>query len=332
MSTDFISGRVRLARNLSNIPFPSKMNREQANDVIDKVWSVFTSSALKDSVKLIKTEDTDRLTLTSLSEKHLVSPDFLEGNLPRAVILSDDEKISVMINEEDHVRIQVFTSSPSLCEAYETAEKIDTLLSEKLDIAFHEKFGYLTACPTNVGTGMRASFMLHLPSLTMTNSVSNVLNWAGKLGLAVRGVYGEGSRAKGAFYQLSNQITLGATEQDIINRVNTAARELSEKEEMVRNALFEQNSVKLTDKCMRSFAIFTNAYTISSEEAFALASDVLFGIASGVLDTVSENDVVKVLFDTLPASLSLSHPDEDTSPSSRDILRARYIREHLSKQ
>lgn len=332
MSTDFISGRVRLARNLSNIPFPSKMNREQANDVIDKVWSVFTSSALKDSVKLIKTEDTDRLTLTSLSEKHLVSPDFLEGNLPRAVILSDDEKISVMINEEDHVRIQVFTASPSLCEAYETADKIDTLLSEKLDIAFHEKFGYLTACPTNVGTGMRASFMLHLPSLTMTNSVSNVLNWAGKLGLAVRGVYGEGSRAKGAFYQLSNQITLGATEQDIINRVNTAARELSEKEEMVRNALFEQNSVKLTDKCMRSFAIFTNAYTISSEEAFSLASDVLFGIASGVLDTVSENDVVKVLFDTLPASLSLSHPDEDTSPSSRDILRARYIREHLSKQ
>lgn len=332
MSTNFISGRVRLARNISNVPFPAKMTSEQANDVIDKVWSAFTSSALKDSVKLIKTADTDRITLTSLSEKHLISPDFLEGNLPRAVILSDDEKISVMINEEDHIRIQVFADSPSLCEAYETADKIDTLLSEKLDIAFHEKFGYLTACPTNAGTGMRASFMLHLPALTMTNSISNVLNWAGKLGLAVRGVYGEGSRAKGAFYQLSNQITLGATELDIINRVNSAAKELSEKEEMVRKALFENNSVKLTDKCMRSFAIFKNAYTISSEEAFSLASDVLFGISAGILKDISENDVVKVLFATLPASLAISHPNEDTSPASRDILRARYIREHLSKQ
>ncbi len=332
MSTNFISGRVRLARNISNIPFPAKMTHEQANDVIDKVWDAFTSSALKDSVKLIKTVDTDRITLTSLSEKHLISPDFLEGALPRAVVLSDDGKISVMINEEDHIRIQVFSDSDSLSDAYETADRIDTLLSEKLDIAFHEKFGYLTACPTNAGTGMRASFMLHLPALTMTNSISNVLNWAGKLGLAVRGVYGEGSRAKGAFYQLSNQITLGATESDIINRVNSAAKELSEKEEIVRKALFENNSVKLTDKCMRSFAIFKNAYTISSEEAFSLASDVLFGISAGILENVSESDVVKVLFDTLPASLAISHPNEDTSPSSRDILRARYIREHLSKQ
>ncbi|MBQ7875878.1 MAG: protein arginine kinase [Clostridia bacterium] len=331
MSTNYISGRVRLARNLSGIPFPVKMTKDMANDVISKVWDAFMSSALKDSVKLIKTDDTDTLTLTSLSEKHLVSPDFLECNLPRAVIISNDEKISVMINEEDHIRIQVFADGLSLSEAYETADKIDTLLSEKLDIAFHEKFGFLTACPTNAGTGMRASFMLHLPALTITNSISSVLSWANKLGLAVRGVYGEGSRAKGAFYQLSNQITLGATEDDIINRINSAAKELSDKEEMVKAALYENNKTKITDKCMRSLGLLTNAYVLSSEEAFSLSSDVLLGISLGIINTTDENSVVSALFDTLPASLSLSNPDDENTPTSRDILRAKYMRENLLK-
>lgn len=331
MSTNYISGRVRLARNLSGIPFPVKMTKDMANDVIKKVWDAFMSSALKDSVKLIKTDDTDTLTLTSLSEKHLVSPDFLQGNLPRAVIISNDEKISVMINEEDHIRIQVFADGLSLSEAYETADKIDTLLSEKLDIAFHEKFGFLTACPTNAGTGMRASFMLHLPALTITNSISSVLSWANKLGLAVRGVYGEGSRAKGDFYQLSNQITLGATEDDIINRINSAAKELSDKEEMVKSALYENNKIKITDKCMRSLGLLTNAYSLSSEEAFSLSSDVLLGISLGIIKTTDENSVVSALFNTLPASLSLANPDEENAPTSRDILRAKYMRENLLK-
>lgn len=305
------------------------MTSEQANDVINKVWEVFSSSALKDSVKLIRTDETDHLTLTSLSEKHLVSPDFLEGKLPRGVIISEDEKISVMINEEDHIRIQVFADGSSLTEAYETADRLDTLLSEKLDIAFHEKFGFLTACPTNAGTGMRASFMLHLPALTITSSISSVLSWANKLGLAVRGVYGEGSKAKGAFYQLSNQITLGATEDDIINRINSAAKELSDKEEMVRQALYENNKIKITDKCMRSLGILTNAYTLSSEEAFSLSSDVLLGISLGIINNVSKKSIVSALFSTLPALLTLSNPEGDNSPTGRDISRARYMHENL---
>lgn len=325
----YTSGRVRLARNLKNIPFPARMNSDMAHEVIDKVWEALSSSALKDSLEIIKSYESDSITLMALSESHLISPDFLKGTLPRAVIISKDKKISIMINEEDHIRIQVFAEGPSLNEAYDTADKIDNLLSEKLDIAFHEKFGYLTACPTNAGTGMRASFMLHLPALTMSNSISSVLTWANKLGLAVRGIYGEGSKAKGAFYQLSNQITLGATEKDIIQRVNLAAEELLNKEQMIRNTLFENNRVKITDRCMRSYGILTNAYTISSDEAFSLVSDVLLGISLGIINNVTAQSLSDTLFETLPASLTKTGSFTDSDPVARDIMRAQRFREGL---
>lgn len=326
--TNYISGRVRLARNIKAVPFPSRMTKEQARENIDKIWEALSSSALKDTLTLVKSEEADKTYLASLSEKHLISPDFLKGTLPRAVAFSADGKISIMINEEDHIRIQVFTSSDSLTEAYETADKIDTLLSEKLNIAFHDNFGFLTACPTNAGTGMRASYMLHLPALTLTSSIANVLSWASKLGLTIRGIYGEGSKAKGAFYQLSNQITLGATEKDIINRLNSAATELIGKEDMVRKAILENNSVKITDKCMRAYGILKNAYTLSSDEAFSLASDVLLGISSGIITTVTKEKITDSLFATLPYSLSESDASL-TDPISRDIARAKYMRDNL---
>lgn len=327
----YTSGRVRLARNLKSIPFPSRMNSDMAHEVINKVWDALSASALKDSLEIIKSEESDSLTLMSLSEKHLISPDFLKGSLPRAVIISKDEKISIMINEEDHIRIQVFSDGTSLDEAYDTADKIDNLLAEKLDIAFHENFGYLTACPTNAGTGMRASFMLHLPALTMSNSVPSVLTWANKLGLAVRGIYGEGSKAKGAFYQLSNQITLGATEKDILHRVNLAASELIKKEEMVRNTLFENNRVKITDRCMRAYGVLTNAYTISSDEAFSLASDVLLGISLGIIDNITTKSLSDVLFATMPASLTKTGKLTDSDIVARDIARAQYFRDSFKQ-
>lgn len=327
--TNYQSGRVRLARNLKSIPFPSRMNADMAYEVIDKVWEALSSSALKDTLSIIHSEECDKVALMALSEKHLISPDFLKGTLPRAVIISKDEKISIMINEEDHIRIQVFANGNSLDEAYDTADKIDNLLAEKLDIAFHEKFGFLTACPTNSGTGMRASFMLHLPALTMSNSISSVLTWANKLGLAVRGIYGEGSKAKGAFYQLSNQITLGATEKDIIQRVNLAADELLKKEEMVRNTLFENNRVRMTDRCMRSYGILTNAYALSSEEAFSFSSDVLLGISLGIINNITAEKLSDTLFSTLPASITKTGEFSDSDPTARDVLRAQKFRENL---
>lgn len=327
--TNYQSGRVRLARNLKSIPFPSRMNKDMAHEVIDKVWEALSSSALKDTLTIIRSEECDKVFLMALSEKHLISPDFLKGTLPRAVIISKDEKISIMINEEDHIRMQVFAEGSSLDDAYDTADKIDNLLAEKLDIAFHEKFGFLTACPTNAGTGMRASFMLHLPALTMSNSISSVLTWANKLGLAVRGIYGEGSKAKGAFYQLSNQITLGATEKDIIQRVNLAADELLKKEEMVRTTLFENNRVRMTDRCMRSYGTLTNAYALSSEEAFSFSSDVLLGISLGIINNITPEKLSTTLFSTLPASIAQTGELSDSDPTSRDVLRAQKFRENL---
>ncbi|MCD8049319.1 MAG: protein arginine kinase [Clostridia bacterium] len=326
---NYLTGRVRLARNITSYPFPAKMTREQAEEVIDKVWDAVSSSSLKDSVSIIKNTEENRLKLTSLSEKHLISPDFLRGNLPRAVILSSDNTISIMINEEDHIRIQVFSDTNTLSAAYETADRIDTLLSEKLPIAYHETFGFLTACPTNAGTGMRASYMLHLPALTMSNSINSVLSWASKLGLAVRGIYGEGSKAKGAFYQLSNQIALGATEKDIIARLDAAAKELTDKETLVQNALYENNTAKLTDKCMRAYGILTNAYTLSSEEAFSLISDVALGINLGIITGIEHKNLTDALFNTLPASLSLANNNAESA--ERDILRAEYMRTNLEK-
>lgn len=329
MSTNYLSGRVRLARNINNIPFPERMSKEQAREVIDMVWDALSASSLKDSLKLIKSEETDSLSLTALSEHHLISPDFLRGSLPRAVIVSDDGKISIMVNEEDHIRIQVFSEGASLTEAYETADRLDTLLAEKLDIAFHEKFGFLTACPTNAGTGMRASYMLHLPAITMTGSINSVLSWASKLGLAVRGIYGEGSKAKGSFYQLSNQITLGATERDIISRLEAAAKELIDKEELVMKTVYENNTVKLTDKCMRSLGILTNAYTLSSEEAFSLVSDVEMGISLGIINNIDPALLADALFDTLPASVSKANGG-NLEPAERDKIRAAVMREKFS--
>lgn len=327
--TKFLSGRIRLARNISNTPFPVRMTKEQAREVIKKVWDAVSSSSLAPHLKLIKTEEADSTELMSLSERHLVSLDFLKGDLPRAVILSDDETISIMINEEDHIRIQVFTSG-SLSEAYDTADKIDTLLSEKLDIAFDEKFGFLTACPTNAGTGMRAGYMLHLPAITITNSISSVLAWASKLGLAVRGFYGEGSKAQGCFYQLSNQVTLGATERDITARLDSAANELSEKERYLRRSLYENNTVRITDKCMRSYGILSNAYSLSSEEAFSLVSDVELGISLGIIKNTDPSRLVNLLFDSLPASISMAHGGSVDS-SERDVLRAEFFRNSLRK-
>lgn len=329
MMTSCLTGRVRLARNIKNTPFPAYMTKEQAREVIDRVWEAVSSSSLKNSVKLIKTEEADSTHLAALSEHHLISPDFLRTPLPAAVIISEDEKISIMINEEDHIRIQVFSDGCSLSEAYETADRIDTLLAEKLDIAFHEKFGFLTACPTNAGTGMRASYMLHLPALTMSGSINSVLSWASKLGLAVRGIYGEGSKAKGCFYQLSNQITLGATERDIISRLDAAAKELTKKEEVVLKAIFENNSDKITDRCMRAFGTLTNAYMLSSEETFSLVSDVEMGISLGIIKNIDKNELISALFDTLPASISEECGAEDAA--ERDKLRAAKMREKYLK-
>ena len=239
MSNVVISTRVRLARNLKNYPFPCKLSQQGREEVIEKVRDAVKNgnSVLADDFSYIKMSELDPRQSVSLVEKRLVSPEFVSDTAGRALLLSSDERLSIMLNEEDHIRLQVITPGLSLEQAYDTADKLDTLLDERLDFAFDEKLGYLTQCPTNLGTGMRASVMLHLPALEKSNAISRIAGNLSKLGLIIRGAHGEGTEPKGAMYQLSNQITLGISEKAAIENLKNITDQLAAQEEQARERL-----------------------------------------------------------------------------------------------
>ena len=221
MSNEVISTRVRLARNLKDYPFPCRLSEQGRKKVIEKVTSAIrdSNSSIASDFNLIKLDDLTEAQGVSLVERHLVSPEFISETEGRALLLSKDESMSIMINEEDHIRLQVITDGLSLEQAYDTADKLDTLLDENLEFAFDDKLGYLTQCPTNLGTGMRASVMLHLPALEKSRTIGRIAGNLSKLGLTIRGAYGEGSEPSGSLYQLSNQVTLGISEKAAIENL-----------------------------------------------------------------------------------------------------------------
>jgi len=322
-----VTTRIRLARNIKKTPYPRKMSHNTAREIIEKTWEALSNSALSDSLVLYDMENTDELTKKSLVERHLISPELSGGKVPSAAIISKDSSISVMINEEDHLRIQVFANGLDAETAYTTAKNIEVLLSEVFEFDYDEVFGYLTSCPTNAGTGLRASVMLHLPSISLSRSVNRLLKWAANLGMTVRGLYGEGSEASGAFYQLSNQITLGVGEEEILSRFTAAACSLITEERRLCAELFEKNYAKLTDKCMRSLGILKNAYMISSGEAMNLVSNVCMGANSGIIKNINKSALREAMFSSMPATLLLG--GKELTPEERDIDRARLLREAL---
>ena len=272
MSNVVITTRVRLARNLKNYPFPCKLSAQGREEVIEKVRDAVknSNSVLADDFSFIKMSEVDPRRSVSLVEKRLVSPEFISDNTGRALLLSSDESLSIMINEEDHIRLQVITKGLSLEQAYDTADKLDTLLDENLDFAFDEKLGYLTQCPTNLGTGMRASVMLHLPALEKSRAISRIAGNLSKLGLTIRGAHGEGTEPKGALYQLSNQVTLGISEQAAIENLKNITLQLVAQEEQARERLCQ--SVDVQDTIARSMGILKYAKLISHDEALKLLS------------------------------------------------------------
>ncbi|MBQ3988475.1 MAG: ATP--guanido phosphotransferase, partial [Ruminococcus sp.] len=255
MSNVVISTRVRLARNLKNYPFPCKLSQQGREEVIEKVRDAVKNgnSVLADDFSYIKMSELDPRQSVSLVEKRLVSPEFVSDTAGRALLLSSDERLSIMLNEEDHIRLQVITPGLSLEQAYDTADKLDTLLDERLDFAFDEKLGYLTQCPTNLGTGMRASVMLHLPALEKSNAISRIAGNLSKLGLTMRGAHGEGTEPQGALYQLSNQVTLGISEKAAIENLKNITAQLAAQEEQARERLCK--SVDVQDTIARSLGI-----------------------------------------------------------------------------
>lgn len=327
MSAVVISTRVRLARNLKGYPFPCKLSARGREEVIEKVRDAVknSNSVLANDFSFIKMSEVDPRRSVSLVEKRLVSPEFISDNSGRALLLSSDESLSIMINEEDHIRLQVISKGLSLEQAYDTADKLDTLLDENLDFAFDEKLGYLTQCPTNLGTGMRASVMLHLPALEKSRAISRIAGNLSKLGLTIRGAHGEGTEPKGALYQLSNQVTLGISEQAAIENLKSITAQLVAQEEQARERLCQSEDVQ--DTVARSLGILKYAKLMSHDEALKLLSNVRLGAVAGLLDIDTEI-IDKLMTDVEPATLSVN-AGKSLTPRERDIERARLIREIL---
>ncbi len=325
-----ISSRVRLARNVNNVPFPHLLSGQHAKTIVKSVYSTLKdNSTFSQDIELYNVNELPQEHKTLLSELHLISLDMVDSK-NGAVIINQDGTLSIMINEEDHLRMQMMLSGLQLDRVFKEIDKIDDLLEEKLDFAFDEKTGYLTACPTNVGTGMRASVMMHLPVLTMMDQIGQILSTISQVGLVVRGIYGEGSQARGNLYQISNQITLGKSEADIIQNVVGVARQILMSERKIRQNLSGEARIRLEDKIFRSYGILTNAKTVSSQEALAYISDVRLGVDMGIIKNLKPSVLNGLFIMTGPAYIQEMSKDVKTS-IGRDLYRADFIRQTIKK-
>ena len=320
-----VSSRIRLARNLKGIPFPGRMTAEQRAELNLKVKNALLESntPFAKSLKYIDMRDVPEVQKYAMVERHIISPEFANLNEETAIILSDDESISIMIGEEDHLRIQVILAGLQLNEAYDIAERIDSLLCGALQFAFDSRLGFLTECPTNLGTGLRASVMLHLPALENNGEIEALGNSIGKIGFTVRGMYGEGSKSSASLYQVSNQVTLGLSEKNALENLGIITTQLMEKERESRNML---NKIEMEDICYRALGTLQNARILSSEEMMNLISRVKLGKSMGILNT--EVSPVKVLVEAGPFMLMQKYGIMD--PQDRDIYRANMVREEFS--
>lgn len=322
-----ISSRVRLARNVSGFPFPYLATDKQAAEILDLV--VASVPVGDGEFSLIRVGDLDNLDRQVLVEKHLISPLLVKESRSSAVLLREDEGVSIMINEEDHLRIQCLYSGLQLDKAWDTANKYDNELEGKVNFAFHERWGYLTSCPTNVGTGLRASVMVHLPALVLSNQINRILSAISQVGLAVRGFYGEGTEITGNLIQISNQITLGQSETEILQNLYGVTRQIIEQEQRARQKLLNENRDQLADRTGRAWGILTNARLISSEEAMRLLSDLRLGSDLRLMESPPSYRVLnELLVHTRPASLQ-KMAGKILSAGERDAARAKFLREKL---
>ncbi|MBM7694328.1 protein arginine kinase [Peribacillus deserti] len=325
-----LSSRIRLARNLKEYKFPIIFSRDEAVEIINWARNGLGSESFSDtcSFELLTMNDLKPIEKRVLVEKHLVSPNLAENAPYGAVLLSDNEEISVMINEEDHIRIQCLYPGLQLKEALIMAGKIDDWIEEKGVYAFDEERGYLTSCPTNVGTGLRASVMMHLPGLVLTRQINRIIPAINQLGLVVRGIYGEGSEALGNIFQISNQITLGKSEEDIVEDLLSVVEQIIDRERSAREALVKTSDIQLEDRVFRSYGILSNARVIETKEAAKCLSDLRLGIDLGYIKNISKTILNELMILTQPGFLQ-QYAGGPLNPDERDIRRAALIRERL---
>jgi len=319
-----VSTRVRLARNLKGIPFPSRMSEEMRDELKAKVKDAVKNSntPFAQNLKYIDMADVPELEIGAMVERHIISPEFAKSKHSRAIILSEDESICVMVGEEDHLRIQVILAGLQLEKAYDIAEELDSMLHNSLHFAFDSQLGYLTECPTNLGTGLRASVMLHLPLCESTGQLGNLSDTISKIGFTVRGLYGEGSKSAASLYQVSNQITLGISEKNAIDNLKIITAQLIEKERAAES-LVERISIE--DKVYRALGTLQNSRILESREMLNLISLIKLGVRMGILE--KDYSTTKILVETQPNFLMKQYGI--TEPLQRDIARAEHIRKHF---
>jgi len=346
-----ISSRIRLARNLAGYKFLSRCSAAEKSEILEKLKEVLMSLELGDKVSYISVDKARDLDRHFLVERHLISRHHAFGKGPRGVVIAHREFFTAMINEEDHLRIQVLKGGLQLSQCAKHIDRIDDMIEQKLEYAFSPRFGYLTACPTNMGTGIRVSVMLHLPALKMTGQIEKFFNATRAMNLAVRGLFGEGTEAAGDFYQLSNQATLGVSESEIVSQFEDAIiPELVEYENAARNQLLSKEADVLDDKISRAMALLKNAHLISSQEALLLLSHLRLGVnmrehmgastpgieslrapgEAGKDQRLSIATINRLFMLTLPAHLQLNY-GKALDPTHRDALRAQIIRSALNK-
>ena len=328
-----LSSRIRLARNIDQFQFSFLNSNEEALKVIETVKNRIKKGSFANTgnMDLLMMDELQPLQKRILVEKHLISPHLAENANHGACLLSENEEISIMINEEDHIRIQCLYPGLQLLEALNTAFQIDDWLEEEINYAFDEKVGYLTSCPTNVGTGLRASVMLHLPGLVMTQQLNRIIPAINQLGLVVRGIYGEGSEALGNIFQISNQITLGKSERDIVEDLKSVVGQIVSQERSVRDTLVKTSNIQLEDRVYRSFGVLTNSRIIETKEAAKCLSDVRLGIDIGYIKDIPRNILNELMILTQPGFLQ-QYAGGPLRPNERDIRRASLIRERLKME
>jgi protein arginine kinase len=325
-----ISTRIRLARNLQNEPFPILATNAQSKEVLDQVVNVLNEHHLErvSKLDLYILDEMSELQKRVLVEKHLISPSLASESRNGAVMISDNESVSIMVNEEDHLRIQCLSPGFQIREAWEIANKIDDIFEQHIDYAFDERRGFMTSCPTNVGTGIRASVMMHLPALVLTQQMTRILQAINQVGLAVRGIYGEGSEAIGNVFQVSNQITLGQSEEEIIDNLHSVAKQIIEHERAARQKLLAESKLRISDRVSRSYGILSHAAIMDSKEAAQRLSDVRLGVDLGLLPNVSTHILNELMVMTQPGFLQ-QFAGTKLSADDRDVRRAQLIREKI---
>ena len=323
-----LSSRIRLARNVSEFPFPPAASTDIKDKIIDMMHGAFGRIPTLKEGSFFSSSEVDSLSQQFLAERHLISPQFMIEGTGRGLFIDSDEKVSIMLNEEDHIRLQVLSSGMSLYDCWEKANKIDTGLAKILEYDFDEEFGFLTACPTNVGTGLRASILIHLPGLVLTREIDNVIGRISKVGLMVRGFYGEGTDVLGNLFQIANQTTLGRTEEEVIDSISKISKQIIEYEKNAQETLMKDAPEQIEDKVWRSYGILYNARVLTSNEVMNLLSALRLGLSLGLIDRFDYKELNELLIMTQPAHLQ-KYVGREMDPNERDMIRADLVRNRL---